>query len=323
MPSTTSFKFKATCHGKIMLAGEYSVLWGGRALAFTTSSEMTVAMTPTSDEFVEIFSDHWGTSRKLSVSECMNSGEPAFSFLGKLLTHPTFPNKPKGLAVEVVSTSFDVSYGVGSSSALRLAMAKAFSALTASPLTREEIILLAYEHQLSEQKRASGYDFLTQAYGGFTVSRSLESKKIDCQKIDPLPGKLSLLVYVSSTGAPTGPLLKSTYSELQRLKLVDELLEASESLISSFLQMDKGITLFSKIARVRSIFKQTGAYSPVMSNILDTHPFCDREYSWKQTGAGGEDALLVFGNVPQKIHLSLLEHGYRLAPFELGDFPLR
>ena len=206
-----------------------------------------------------------------------------------------------------VASEIRIEDGMGSSSALRLG---AFSALCrereAKTLVRDwkssqQIARAAYKRQLEDQGAASGYDIITQLHGGLVV---MEAKK------DLWPGPYSapsvdssdwVHVLVGGKGAPTEQQMGSTTKWLKDQGLWDELKEASEELVDEMLAFFKAPSavpfkkLLERISTHRKIFRDSPKFPKKLSSFLEAQHGFEENWTYKTTGAGGEDAVLLFG----------------------------
>jgi mevalonate kinase len=317
----------ASIPGKIMLAGEYSVLRGGRALAATVSSQLRaeVALHPDSNQ-IELSSDLWPTAKVLAVGdrELAESKEPLLQFVDEM--YKTFPIRC-GASVKI-NSQLDVRHGLGSSSALRLAVAKAFAtAVNAQPSDAWQLAKLAFESQRKHQTQASGYDVATQWLGGTVLFRRTSD--------EPWPGTVQQLPsicaclnqwvhpFAGGKGAPTATTLISTRSWLDQQNRWDELMAASEALIDEILALRETTGKLSKsliaaVQRQRHVFEDAPGFPRNLFAELARISGFDDEWTAKTTGAGGEDAILIFADRERLefVELTLRELGWnRLNSF--------
>lgn len=330
------------CYGKIMLAGEYAVLYGGRALAVTVDCSLRVEVSKNSGfDGLVIFSNIWSEPKKLTWSEASRAKEPAFSIAAKMMTiiekkEHACTKKKTGLNIFISTDNFKVSYGVGSSSALRIATIKAVAKYFDYDISDKETAKLAYQDQLEAQGKASGYDILTQLYGGVICSTTLgkidKVGKLALGKDRQWPGEHQshqgsydfinrhIHIFTAQTGSATGPLVQITSHAIETRHLQQELLALSESLIDKVLDKKPDLSQVILSSRqLRAFFKELPCASSkiydALSGIEAEHP----SFTWKQTGAGGEDAILLIGPYPDVAAKNLKTIGYCKAPFNFID----
>ena len=313
---------KTSCPGKVMLAGEYSVLFGGRFLASTVKSSMNVTLQKNSTGVIKVLSPIWEKALIVKRSDAATSPEPSIHIFSTLDLNADIPEEV-GVEVTIKPENFEVSYGIGSSSAIRISILTAANALFNLNLSAKKISWLAYVDQKSTQGKASGYDIITQCTDG------LVKGTID---YDPAkwPGKIEniaagstitnhLSIYVGTTGAPTASLVNKTLEFIESRSLQDKIITASEELIdlltsSRFLFKE----VRDSIINFRECFKGSAAYSTRIEHALSSLPGYDELFTWKTTGAGGEDAILVFGPTSSDLTKALDGLGYKKASFQLS-----
>ncbi len=163
----------------------------------------------------------------------------------------------------------------------------------------------AYQLQKEGQNSlASGYDILTQLVGGFFLFDSSfwknPSQLTRCE-IDPAIFHEYFHVFYGGKGAETKIVTNSTWvwlEEQQRLSLLKHL---SESLIDSMLLFFKAPSEFfhhclENIVRHRRFFESYSNFPISISQKLSLVDGFDQSWTYKTTGAGGEDALILFGH---------------------------
>ncbi len=311
----------ASVPGKIMLAGEYAVLLGGRALAVTLDKRLAVTAAARPAGFgARVTSDLWPEPRMLSDAALgvgrTTDGDP-------LLTAVAYGLKLFGLIdVEItVDSELRVSYGIGSSSALRLAVLLALNEL--SPPGARYSYLDTARHawllQRDAQSLASGYDIATQLTGGLVEFRNPSARRpmvagptvldpdqwpVEITRHERLlePARELVHPFVGGRGAPTGQVTGETLVWLDQSGRLESLMFASEELVEAFYgalaERFDGMALARLVAAVRdhrSVFSGSPHESEVLGDALARLPGFDRSWSFKTTGAGGEDAILLIG----------------------------
>jgi hypothetical protein len=212
----------------------------------------------------------------------------------------------EGLELDVDS-DIKVEDGMGSSSALRLGVGLGVASLAAGRvLTRDEQWAIAKEAVLEQrqaQGRASGYDVATQLVGGLvSISGSVEQWPTGVAQWHA--GQTSLAdmvrVMVGGRGAPTTPVMQDTVAWLGGRG--DELATLCHKVIAALLKAAIGSTpsawldLMPMIGAYREFFATSPHYPQAIARALTELPGVDRDWSFKFTGAGGEDAILIFGS---------------------------
>ncbi|MCX6123348.1 MAG: hypothetical protein NTV34_01150 [Proteobacteria bacterium] len=296
--------------GKIMLAGEYSVLRGGHSLAATIDRTMTVEVEAAIEGSANaatwtVGSDLWDEPRLISDLRAQEQ-EP-------LLRAVQAGARKSGLSGGVVSVHSNLSIqdGIGSSSALRLGVSAAFDLLkngrdstTPSGVNRRALHQ-GWQLQAEAQGQASGYDLVAQYLGGLVEFHA------DFQNDEWTPhwfrlpvDSLSTFVhvFVGGAGAPTKTTMQSTNSWLDHSSKGDRLLEFSENLVDAFMAQIRfpAFLHFKKLVEAvgahRGLFTAIPTFPAEIARALAGTPGHDASWTWKTTGAGGEDALLLIGS---------------------------
>ena len=171
-----------------MLAGEYAVLYGGDALAFTVDRLMEISVSRHPERFC-LMSNLW-QQPVIFGGETPPEQAASDPFIETVLLGAQKCGLD-GATVDVRSALM-TRFGIGSSSALRLGVLLALRGLDAeegyfSESPREahwEQASLALELQKRQQQAASGYDIATQLIGGlvrFSPENSGASRGLDCR----------------------------------------------------------------------------------------------------------------------------------------------
>lgn len=312
-----------------MLAGEYAVLRGGHSLAVTVDTGMTVKVhwEPMAASWT-IKSDLW---RESKVVEDDHSHQKDI-----LCRAVQFAAKKTGLHGGTVSvtSALDVHHGLGSSSALRLGVCGAFFALqqaAKSGSTQEiqrESMHCAWQLQSEAQGLASGYDAVTQFVGGlvefnFDYSDNKWAPHWFKHQIEGLDTFVH--VFVGGSGAPTTQTMQTTNSWLDFGNRFEKFIDSSETLVDSFnvcIQQHNARSLKSLInacAASRGLFVGSPYFPNKLAASLSVVPGIDQKWSWKTTGAGGEDAILLIGQKNQLMEAFSVLHRLGWQPFQ-GKF---
>ena len=281
-----------------MLAGEYAVLDGCRSLAFTVDRFLELDAQKSQSDCYRVASSIWPQAE-------------TFTDLS-LKTNPLLDAvyyASSGVYYDVnVDSELRIEDGMGSSSALRLA---AFSALSSAEekhrFVRDwsnstQIARGAYDRQLKDQGSASGYDIMTQLHGGLVV---MEGKKepwpSDCYRAKAVDFSDWVHIIVGGKGAPTQSQMGSTSKWLKENNQWEKLKVLSEELVTQMLDFfacpseQSFSDLVRKISSHRNIFKNSPKFPTELSQLLESLDGFESDWTFKTTGAGGEDAILLFG----------------------------
>ncbi len=321
----------ASAPGKLMLAGEYAVLDGGRALAVALDGELRVRCEAVREEdpqhpgtLIELRSNLWSEPRFVELTGDDTPQDPDPFTDAALTAVAGFPIKPTKIVFEV-DGNLDPSHGAGSSSALRLAVLAAARHISADSLINvSELAESALELQRRTQPAASGYDIAVQSRGGLIVFREGASKSLSSrssEQLDKLAGFVHVMV--GGKGAPTGPTMRQFMEWLGHDSRRAKLMELSESLVDAWQDFlaaqDAGPLpgLFAAVGNHRDFMAGSPVFPEAVADALETLPGLDQSWTWKTTGAGGEDAIILIGK-PEAVaapQSALAALGWRKSPF--------
>jgi mevalonate kinase len=288
--------------GKVMLAGEYSVLNGGSALATTVDRYMTVeVIEKPAVRGMTLRSELWDEDKTLPKDPDEKQSEPLMGAAAFAMNRYNI----SGLDLEVIS-DLDVSFGIGSSSALRLGVLTAISAIkdpagVYSWNKAED----AWSIQRRSQSKSSGYDIATQLCGGiinFTpTDHSLDQSTEVLSDLADSDLTDYVQVFVGGKGAPTKSIMLDTLGWLKSNDSSEQLESLNNKLINEFLNVLDGeehaevSTLIGATADHRGFFENSPHFPETLLEKLKSLPGFDKTFSFKTTGAGGEDAILIVG----------------------------
>jgi hypothetical protein len=173
--------------------------------------------------------------------------------------------------------------------------------------------------QRNAQSLASGYDVATQLTGGLVEFRNPAARRpmiagpmpegedkwpVEITRHERLLATARELVhpFAGGRGAPTATVLAETLVWLDQEGRLEALLYASEALVECFhaalAERFNGVALARLVAAARehrSVF-QGSPHDPVhLENALAQLKGFDQTWTFKTTGAGGEDAIILIG----------------------------
>jgi phosphomevalonate kinase len=326
--------------GKTLLAGEYSILHGSPGIAMALDSFMEITVSPAQDRTSSIQSSLWGKPVVLDPSKPYQGRDPLIRTVcrGREIFQPPpfILDIPKGLPIGA---------GIGSSSALGLGVLFGLALFSGNqdnppclkdwkdPWTIARIALdLARQNQGG---LASGYDLLCQLLGGIPCFELPEDQNLwPGHKIRSLiygekfvQDHIHLFFLEKGPGAPTAPLLKkqtqwfaqdpnsrATLTSLNRpiVETLSQKLEKSEAFDLDFFFMIRELRLF--------LGHSPAFETPIHNSIKRLDLGLDQTWTYKSTGAGGEDALIFFGPpdaiAPVEQELKIL--GWKRLPFTVS-----
>ncbi len=279
--------------GKVMLGGEYAVMSGMPCVAASTSLTMTVRVSSIEGDKIRLVSGLWSEPRWFSSLD--DFGDSVFEDAVKRALPSFVP-----MEVSIIS-DLKVSYGVGSSSALRLGVLTAIdSYLTGSALSKAAVWAKAdqaWQIQRQAQGQASGYDIATQVAGGWVHYRQPSDKPLSGDSVARIGSRSDLVkVFVGGKGEPTAAKVGFTYDAIMADTDRDSFFSASRALTEAWSSCDIGVRdLVERVAAHRAFLAKWGLVPEAVSSRLKGLSGCDTIWSFKTTGAGGEDAILLVG----------------------------
>lgn len=297
--------------GKVMLCGEYHVLTrGARALAFTLDAylEVYVRYGTRVRQSLLLHANLWDAPRQINAETV--SDDMLVATVGELL--PSGQHRVEELRV---TSQLHPSFGFGSSSALRLALAciaylqAQGGSLLIPPAQCWQLAGQAFALQKKSQQFASGYDVATQCLGGIVEYCSAGGDWPDMSNVqslqavakEDLRGNLasSVHLFIGGKGADTTSVMRSTKNWLAAQGHLP-MITASEALRHAFIDTLRDLrnlhTLVAAMAQWRVWFAASPYFPAHIDAALRTVRGRDRQWSWKTSGAGGEDALIVVGH---------------------------
>ena len=302
-----------------MLCGEYDILnIGGKAIAIALNSYLQVILTTVQHSTqITVVSDYWQHERIITADSADNE---LLAILVKELLLPL-----NQVATVEVASQYLPSYGFGSSSALILALQTAKACIT-SACERDDLdiaeqnTIIGQAHSLQRrfQGQASGYDIITQWHGGLVKLQTTAAGQLQHQSE-------LLHVYVGGKGASTPETLTTTNSWIQAEGLQASVRAHTCNLVASFLSLlqrndnAKLSALVAAVAAWRQVFAASPCFPTHIAAMLTDLPDCDKDWTFKTSGAGGEDALLLIGN-PQSLRpaANLLRlHGWQAISYQV------
>jgi len=316
-----NFTVKVSVPGKSMISGEYSILDGSRALAFALDKRLNCFVSK--NDCINIQSNYESFDESYNHWNGIFLKGDKFDILRSAVRKSLEKNDLNNVKIKIES-DIDPKHGIGSSSALIFAIVasirifnerlnKYFNGIRSTSL--ESYLkdgLIGFGWQKENQKRASGYDFLTQAVGGFVIIDSDSNKNPDnwiysYDKINNNQEKNKhIRLYVGGYGSPTATTTNKTYSQLTSSIKLNDLKRANNAitdLVEAFI-MNGNCGINNLLSNIKDPFEE---HYEIMSKtdgrLPDDWVDCIKKidgyrtfFNFKSTGAGGEDAILFIGD---------------------------
>lgn len=293
--------------GKVMLCGEYHVLTGGaRALAFTLNTylEVYVRYGTAVRESLTLHSNLWSAPRQIDASTACDD----------MLSTTVCELMPAGehRVDEIrVTSQLNPQHGFGSSSALYLALTfiaylqRRGGSLIVPSAKRWQLAGQAFELQQKRQGLASGYDVATQFVGGIVAYRSGGGKwpyrrTVQVFADEDLHRNLSEVVhlFIGGQGADTTAVMCDTKDWLDtqgHSSMISTTTALQQAFADTLHDLNNLRTLIEATAQWREWFSASPHFPASIDAALRAIIGLDHKWSWKTSGAGGEDALIVIG----------------------------
>jgi len=297
----------ATIHipGKIMLTGEYAALRGGQVVACTVDAFMTITMRQRRDGKVRVQSDLNDETKEYPASLLpeLRFEDPVLDTLAVGLQH--FPVSGCDVTIDA---NLNPSFGIGSSSALRLGILQGLACLTpATDKNATDVARIGWQLQRDAQPDASGYDLMTQMAGGLMLFENLRDPQWPgpLQRLSGYETTIRRLIHplIGGKGAPTAQVMRDTLAWIEAAALWPTIVEKSNHLTAVLLDYCKNPEsqnqmrqVIKAAAALREVFAEAPHFPRALAAHLREIPGFDERWTFKTTGAGGEDALLLIGS---------------------------
>ncbi len=298
-----------------MLAGEYAVLDGGRALAaaidgtFSVQCSALPSLTPNEKTTITLESTLWSNPITFSCPGALPDNPHSLNFAkAAVAALGLWKTKPKKMMFKAYG-NLAPSLGAGSSSALRLTtLASALRAATAASSSPnyswdnaavefDVIERIALELQRESQPAASGYDLAVQRRGGVIEFCCGKSREIDSDTISKLAK--SVVIMCGGDGAPTGSTMQSFMNWINASKR-SQLMKLSETQVDAWIEVIEGDNrsiqyLINAVSAHRDFMANSPVFPDRVAKALAACDNDEKRWTWKPTGAGGEDSILLIG----------------------------
>lgn len=314
--------------GKLMLTGEYAVLWGEEAVATCVDSYLYITVRASAAAY-EIDSDRLGVLTFSSLAELPSHLTEQLLLLVIAAVQCAMPDL--GPIKLRVRSQLDSRLGVGSSSALILGVLWGVTLLAARLADRplgsdalDAVARWASRVQNSFQGMASGYDVWTQRVGG-TVRFQMDRVPRAVPEVfgERLNGLVRL--YGAEAGAPTPATIRAVWKWLssERRQSLGLLSQRLTKALLSFLGSGSSADYFALLAanlEQRNFFCHSPGGLPELERSLQDIAGFGTKWGYKTSGAGGTDALVVFcgSGHSDALDASLMRLGWRCVECELG-----
>jgi mevalonate kinase len=175
----------ATAPGKLMLLGEHAVVYDQPCLVTAVGLHYSVTLTPRDDLTFHIQTGQLDQPHIVALADVGTDAPRETAFVEAVIAR--FRDQyglTQGLSLQTEGP--EISYGLGSSSAVTVATAAALDALLNTQLSKRALFDLTYGAVLDVQGRGSGFDVASAIYGG-TIYFRKDIPEIAPISLDHLP----------------------------------------------------------------------------------------------------------------------------------------
>lgn len=310
-------RITASAPGKLMLMGEHAVVYGYPCLVTSVGLRYAAMITPSDDAMVRIETGQLDVPRVVPFAQAGNAPPRETAFVEAVIAR--FRDEhglSQGFLLQTDGP--EVSYGLGSSSAVTVATAAALDALIETQLDKRALFDLTYGAVLDVQGSGSGYDVASAIYGGTIYFRK------DVPEIEPI-SLVSLPLVIGYSGSKVGTVglvaqvaaLREAYPDLINpifATMSDAVEQAREALTSGdwaalgrLMNINQGLT--------DALGVNTGRLSSLIYAARDAGAL-----GAKLSGAGGGDCMfaLTEPGVNQAVRESIEDVGGQVIDLPLG-----
>ena len=302
---------KTTASGKVFFSGEYMALEGGRAITLPTSQNAKVTISETNEPNNILFSSMSDQAYPFKIDEKMEviwlDDDP--KHLGSILKESInqFDKSFSGRSISLDTSDFfyqQRKMGIGSSSAISVAITKALNQLFDLHLPSKELINIAREiHNRAQNSNGSGFDIITSFIEGRAMScRILDNGAYEYEQIE-LPEGIKIYVVVNDKYVQTSEMIGryKTAKNKHRdyfLALAPKMKNELEHLYDSILKKENKSILKNLIRYNDSLVDLDKKFKlGVFRNHHELIRFAkDEGIFYKPSGSGGGDIGLLISD---------------------------
>ena len=302
--------------GKVFFSGEYMALEGGRAITLSSPQNAKVSISENNESNNILFSSMSDHEYPFKIGKDMKviwlEDDP--KHLGSILKESIkqFDKSFSSRSISIDTSGFFYQHrkiGIGSSSAVSVAITKALSQLFDLRLTPKEIINYSKAiHNKAQNSNGSGFDIITSFVDGRTLScRILDNGTYDYEQIE-LPESIKIYGVINDEYVQTSEMIdrykaaKNQYTDYFSQN-APQMMSELEHLYNSILKKDN-----------KSILRYLNKYNDLLVDmdkkfnigIFNNHYELiklarDGNVFYKPSGSGGGDIGLLISDDKQKL----------------------
>jgi mevalonate kinase len=243
----------ASAPGKMVLMGDHAVVYGRPALVTAVDIRYSVTVEHTNDKQIEISTPGIQDIRRISVDDPGNYTEKETSFVEAAISQ-VFKANGARTGLKISTDGPEISYGLGSSSAITVAMVAALDKLLYMKLSQKDIFDLSYAAVLDVQGKGSGVDLAAAVFGGLVYY--IKDKTIEPIAIDKMP----LVIGYSGQKVGTTSLIEYVFDLKSRYP----------AYVDGIFDMMGSMAYDARDAIVKRDWKQFGDLVNIHSGLLDS-----------------------------------------------------
>jgi len=286
-------KIKVLAPGKLMIFGEYAVLYNKPCLVTAVDQRMKASVEVLEDSVFELEAPDVEVSNYKKSLEDLGKGDISKGAQFVEIAVKNIAEKhPLKSGLRITTTSeFSSQFGFGSSSASTVCTIKAVSEILNLNLSNREIFDLAFKTVLDIQGKGSGFDVVAAVYGG-TLYFVTGGKTIEPLNIQSLP----LIVGYSGVKADTVTLINNVKEKFandnDRLQKIYSEIEKIVEKARSFVIAGDWEQVGSLMNENQKLLKELGVSIDKLDNMI-SGAIEAGAYGAKLSGAGGGDCMIA------------------------------
>src|SRR3989344_2008853 len=286
-------KIKVLAPGKLMIFGEYAVLYNKPCLVTAVDQRMKASVEVLEDSVFELEAPDVEVSNYKKSLEDLGKGDISKGAQFVEIAVKNIAEKhPLKSGLRITTTSeFSSQFGFGSSSASTVCTIKAVSEILNLNLSNREIFDLVFKTVLDIQGKGSGFDVVAAVYGG-TLYFVTGGKTIEPLNIQSLP----LIVGYSGVKADTVTLINNVKEKFandnDRLQKIYSEIEKIVEKARSFVIAGDWEQVGSLMNENQKLLKELGVSIDKLDNMI-SGAIEAGAYGAKLSGAGGGDCMIA------------------------------